>query len=94
MWTIPIPEAAFLPTAPFLVPVPGLGPVLVLVAFAVAAGLVWLISAEVRLQDRRVRCPEDQMACVVVTDRMGRLVVCTPRPEERGIRCEARCLTV
>ena len=92
MWTIPIPDGAFLPDAPLLVPVPGLGPVLVLVAFVVMAGLVWLISSEVRLSERRLRCPTDQVMCTVVTDRKGRLVVCTPLPSRRGIRCEARCL--
>lgn len=46
MWRIPLPNGMLTPDAPFLVPVPGLGPVLIVVAFLVLAGLGWLIAAE------------------------------------------------
>lgn len=93
MWWPPVPDGLVVPDAPFLVPIPGLGPVLVLLAFAVLAGLVWLIRAQVRPTERRVvSCPVDRVACVVVTDPEGRLLACSPSPAFRGVDCRAACL--
>lgn len=55
MWRIPLPDGVLTPDAPFLVPVPGLGPVLIVVALLVLAGLGWLVAAE--LERRGTRTP-------------------------------------
>lgn len=93
MWAIPIPDGALIPSGPLLIDVPGLGPVLVLLAFAVVTALVWLIGTGVRFSERRLTCPVDGAACDVVSDRKGRLVSCNPAPARRGIDdCRGRCL--
>jgi len=93
MWTIPVPDGSYVPNVPLGVVVPGLGPVLVLLAFAVATALAWLIGTGVRLSERRVTCPVDGTVCNVVSDEDGRLVSCHPAPAHRGIDdCDQRCL--
>jgi len=92
MWPIPLLDGAFLPTSPFPVAVPGLGPVLVLLTFGVLVGILWVMGAGLRASRRRVECPVDHTACDVVTDGNGRLVDCTPPPSTRGVHCSAQCL--
>jgi hypothetical protein len=80
------------PDTPLLVPIPGLGPVLILLAVAVLAGLAWLIGRGACLTERDVACPVDGASCLVVTDCTGRLVACSPSPVRRGVECRAACL--
>jgi len=89
---LPVPDGFMVPDTPLLVPIPGLGPVLILLAVAVLAGLAWLIGRGACLTERDVACPVDGASCLVVTDCTGRLVACSPSPVRRGVECRAACL--